>query len=31
MKGAKSAEELLKAEGLWHEDELEIVNASVSL
>lgn len=29
IKGAKSAEELLKAEGLWHEDELEIVNASV--
>lgn len=29
IKGAKSAEELLKDEGLWHEDELEIVNASV--
>ena len=29
IKGAKSTEELLRAEGLWHVDELEIVNTSV--
>lgn len=30
IKGAKTAEELLKAEGLWHVDELIITNATVN-